>query len=57
MVQMLKAFLEYHPEALCPIWRSILHFLIFPLLAINDEELIDFEENTNSYIELSEDIC
>ena len=31
----------------------MLHYVIFPFLAIGEEELADFEENTSSFIEIT----
>lgn len=50
MVEIVKILSSFSPEILCQSWKQTLHFLIFPLMAITEEELVDFEENTNSFV-------
>lgn len=33
------------------------HYILLPFLYVDEQELEDFEDNTTSYIEVSEDCC
>jgi hypothetical protein len=48
---------EDSPKILSKSWKQMIHFIIFPFLYASDEEIDDFENNANDFIEVSEDCC
>jgi hypothetical protein len=57
MIRILKCMSEDSPTILSKSWKHMIHYMIFPFLEVSESELEDFEDNTGSYIEVSEDCC
>lgn len=57
MLRIVRTIAVDNPSILKKGWKQFIHYVLFPFLRINSSELEFFEEDTNSYVEISEDCC
>lgn len=57
MLKIVRTITVDNPSILKKGWKQFIHYVLFPFLKISSSELEFFEEDTNSYVEISEDCC